>query len=523
LIHDGPKVTLIDATKDPFNLSIASARTCYSGKGVIFPESVAGTVKERALRDRIARETKKAGHLTTRQHVQFIFGIWDISRQSIWSYLHSHPYYNSGQVSQRYVEVKPDAVVLPPLSEAGKKIYQDLVSAQMLAYQELIRILLPAVDVLYFELFPHRVRKKEKWAGVIKKKAMEIARYVLPLGTSAYLYYTINGLTLHRLWRMANFWEPVWERKILMERMVREVEKWDPLFFQEMADPLPLERTPEYGIITGLNSGNFQKIEKRDTKQAKKAFDASLNGKFSELVSYSTNAPEIIKNSLKSVFGFSDEISFSDNLSSLLLDPQKFSYWGDTMNPSILSPMARTLEMVHFTFKKKISHTADSQDQRHRAVPGARPVLAAVYDGEIDYITPKLILQSDNALEIYSRIMAKTFAGVNQLCELGEKIDEAILALPNAYPVRYYETGSLLNLYHKWKLRLCYLAQEEIFQASVDEVQSVRKVFPDLVQWISAPCGIRRESGLAPFCPEGERFCGVGVWKMGVADYDRVI
>ena len=57
----------------------------------------------RALRDRIAQETYFAGHHTTLQHATFQFAIENVSRQALWSFLHSHPFYNSEQVSQRYV------------------------------------------------------------------------------------------------------------------------------------------------------------------------------------------------------------------------------------------------------------------------------------------------------------------------------------------------------------------------------------------------------------------------------------
>ena len=73
-------VKLVDVTDVPFDLSIATARTCYSSKGIITPEDVSRTPESRALRDRIARSTLQAGHLTTRQHVHFVFAIDNASR-----------------------------------------------------------------------------------------------------------------------------------------------------------------------------------------------------------------------------------------------------------------------------------------------------------------------------------------------------------------------------------------------------------------------------------------------------------
>jgi hypothetical protein len=50
---------------------------------------------------------------------------------------------------------------------------------------------------------------------------------------------------------------------------------------------------------------------------------------------------------------------------------------------------------MHFTFAKKISHTADSQDQRHRMTPASRPILSGHFvPDQPDYITPILIRQT---------------------------------------------------------------------------------------------------------------------------------
>src|SRR4051812_39060309 len=109
-----PKVTLTNGFTEAYDNAIATARTCYNSK-VITAAEVRKDEKARELRDRIARETYLAGHHTTLQHATFQFAIENISRQAIWSFLHSHPFYNSEQVSQRYVEVKPGNVILPSL------------------------------------------------------------------------------------------------------------------------------------------------------------------------------------------------------------------------------------------------------------------------------------------------------------------------------------------------------------------------------------------------------------------------
>jgi len=99
----------------------------------------------------------------------------------------------------------------------------------------------------------------------------------------------------------------------------------------------------------------------------------------------------------------------------------------------------------------------------------------------------------------------------------------ALYLLPNAFPVRFLESGDLLHLHHKWVHRLCYTAQEEIWRASVEEVAQVKAVHPALARHIQPPCTLRKEAGITPFCPEGPRFCGVPVWKMELEKFQRLI
>ena len=39
----------------------------------------------------------------------------------------------------------------------------------------------------------------------------------------------------------------------------------------------------------------------------------------------------------------------------------------------------------------------------------------------------------------------------------------------------------------------------------------------------SLPTQLRSASGTKPICPEGPRYCGVPVWKMGRDEYQRLI
>jgi hypothetical protein len=82
-------------------------------------------------------------------------------------------------------------------------------------------------------------------------------------------------------------------------------------------------------------------------------------------------------------------------------------------------------------------------------------------------------------------------------------------------------TGDLIGHHHKWKMRSCYNAQEEIFRATIDEIQQVKERFPVIGQHLLAPCYLRNRAGITPYCPEGDRYCGLPVWKYGIDQYQR--
>ena len=210
-------------------------------------------------------------------------------------------------------------------------------------------------------------------------------------------------------------------------------------------------------------------------------------------------------------FGFDTAVSIATEAIDRLLDPARNPYRLETLNVGVHSPMMRALEHAHFTFAKKISHTADSQDQRHRMVPAARPLLTLADTRSPDYITPMLVRENPHALEIYQSAMEEAWAAKNELLDRGVPREFALYLLPNAKAIRLVESGSLLHLLHKWTMRTCFNAQEEIYQSSIEEVEQVRDVFPALGRYIGPPCYLR--AGVStPICTEGSHFCGVKVW-----------
>ena len=64
---------------------------------------------------------------------------------------------------------------------------------------------------------------------------------------------------------------------------------------------------------------------------------------------------------------------------------------------------------------------------------------------------------------------------------------------PNAKALRLVESGSFIALQHKWTLRTCFNAQEEIYLASMDEISQVQAIHPQLGRYLGPPCVLRNK------------------------------
>src|SRR5262245_38964379 len=136
-IESGPPlVTLRNASAHPYDGAVAAARTCYS------PRVVGADEVTPSQRESIGPLTFEAGHHTVYQHAHFEFGLENVSRQLVWSFLHSHPFYNSEQSSQRFVRLDQVRAYVPgALAPAARGVYEDALLAAWAAYRALAALL----------------------------------------------------------------------------------------------------------------------------------------------------------------------------------------------------------------------------------------------------------------------------------------------------------------------------------------------------------------------------------------------
>jgi thymidylate synthase ThyX len=496
-----PRVTLRNSFAHPLDSAMAAARTCYAPR-LISPEEI--TDKQRTT---IGAATFFAGHHTVYQHAHFEFGLENVSRQFVWSFLHAHPFYNSEQQSQRYVRLDRAQAYVPPEGEhcgpEERQIFERAIARAWDAYRELTLLLQDDARRILGDIWhlgpmshPRRAQKVERQA---EKRAIEVARYVLPVAAATTMVHTLSGLVLHRLWRMSEASDTPTEARAVIGEMVARVREVDPQFFDRFGTE-PLDEPPEWQIAQG------------DGEAQAREFDTKLAGRTSLLLDYSANATHVMAEAYRAVVGLTEEACPDAEALDRMLNPARNTYRLEVLNVGVHAPLMRPLQHANFTFAKKISHTADSQDQRHRMVPGSRPLLVLTDTRAPDFITPMLIKGNARSREVYERAMADAWAAKNELLDRGVPREFALYLLPNAKAIRLVESGSLLHLLHKWTMRTCFNAQEEIYQASMEEVAQVREVLPALGRYIGPPCYVR--AGIAsPICTEGSHFCGIKVWQ----------
>jgi len=577
----------VKAFSNPVRNAVATARTCYSGKGLI---------EEDVLQDRdkyinLAKSVFAAGHHTVFQHAHFQFSMENVSRQFLWSFLHAHPYYNSEQVSQRYVVVKEDNMAIPALTGKALDVYQSCLRRQFEDYRRLCDLLMPSVESAWRERFPASPRQEKKHASAMQKRAQEIARYLLPVACHAFLYHTVSAVTVLRYLRTARQFDCPTETLLVVEQMAREIARLDPDFAELMAQPLDPETMPEWNW---LRRDDLFRAEARIERESEATafvdeferdfrrlgprrralregrplvthrrrlpspetdlFPETLEeffpegffekagapgsrkrgvGGFSEeadegyvasrLVAWQEGAEKTLARAVRQVLGLPLAALPDEDALALVLDPARDRLLGETLNVTTLHKVTRALLHPQYTFMKRLSHTADSQDQRHRMVPGSRPFLVAHLTGQPDYIVPALVTEDARVERFYRDSMEGTWEAVRSLRRLGVDDEWTAYLLPNAVTVRFTESGDLLNLRHKLEMRLCYNAQEEIWRASVEEARQISEVHPRIGRHLLPPCTLRLGAGVKPYCPEGPRYCGVRVWTLDLEEYERRI
>jgi len=307
-----------------------------------------------------------------------------------------------------------------------------------------------------------KFKKKEA-----KKRAQEFARYLLPVGMNAHLYHTINVITALRY---INAVKVIPEAKGEAEEFIKQLKR-EMIKIDENLAPLIEFAENEEVVFPNIDIEKIKK-EKKVTKKIE-VFD---------IVDY--------------------DFELNANYAGVLRASNIY------LDEAILGS---------FNSYIKLSLSADAQNQRHRRSPAVRPKLESIY--KRDFYMPKIC---ESVKELYLRAVEYSydfFENQKELLGFGE----AAYALLNAHNIEIIEHNDFQEFAHKAQMRLCYNAQEEIFDIVYSQVQELKKAGVKAAGKFLPPCTLRYEEGIKPVCPEGERFCGSKVWKMDFEEYERLI
>lgn len=489
------------------DVAVSTAIQCYSP----------GLAKMQARRSdkelQIAASTLNAGHHTTRQHVHYTWRLEGVSRSAVHDFFHAYPFYNSEQQSQRYVEAKSGSYLIPAkLEDSQTSLYVEAAQSANDDYFELLGLLQPVVEERIVSMYPDAGWRVEKTSQRLREKtkkiSQEVARYILPIGQKTNMYHTLSELQLLRLFRACELPHITDEIRYVVALMVKEVADYDPSILDELDRPwLDKDRNPT--------------VVDRSPAGLREEYIDLLDGKNSLMLPLPEDSVHSLARAARNVLRMSPQELSDHEVLGALLDPRYNPLITDVYEVGIMDPLTSAMRQLNIRFITRLSHTADSQRQRHRMTAGTNPNILDLYDGVRDYITPLVIREDRKLLARFEEIMQRVYDNVDRALSRGLPREYALLLLPNAHTLVVEESGNLFDWTHRWKQRLCYLAQEEIFFISVEQVEQFLEQFPEAGNTLLAPCGLRQMAGIKPRCPEGVRWCGKPVFNWGLDMYKK--
>ena len=79
-------------------------------------------------------------------------------------------------------------------------------------------------------------KRKKRASREAEKKAIELARYVIPVAAHTSMVHTLSGIVLHRLYRMMRTGDAPAESAVVVQAMVDHVRALDPAFFERVGE-----------------------------------------------------------------------------------------------------------------------------------------------------------------------------------------------------------------------------------------------------------------------------------------------
>lgn len=415
----------------------------YAGR-ICYSEKIPNIAKEKMLD--VEGQLFKPGHFTTFEHENFSFAIDGLPISDFTFHLHAlAPYYNSDQRSGRFTKKMFNNPNFEEIREHITSFYNPSNIDDIMDYIKFSHSIFSSNFIQSQEIskrfLEERVKDEKYVKSNFEKMAQEQLRNCISTIFPTGAIYSIDLASLVALYETVS--NPVMKR--VVDLMKNEFLKEYP------------EAKFVFNDINNANNGQQESIE--------------LVGETSFIYSPSCKLLSFSNNGLKIIIPEISDVMPVDKLS------YKRKYQGN----SIMS-ISSEVSMSVATF---------GQDQRHRTIKRSKPE----FTGEF-YINPiikELNIEKDIQklmdwwISFYSTIPANLFE------ELA----------PYGAVVKYVKTCDVNAKIHEQAKRLCWCAQEEIFNLNRLEREQIRLFGnKELLKIYNPPC--MYENGK---CHEGTRFC----------------
>ncbi|MCL2538077.1 MAG: FAD-dependent thymidylate synthase [Alphaproteobacteria bacterium] len=443
------KVTLLgEHSINPVEMASHAGRACYESDMPSIGDGKMIDVKNRLF---------VPGHHTTLEHAphHFTFAMEDISISTITFGFHlSHPFYNSDQRSGRFSKMYEN----PDMGEIESRIHKyfpnENPSDALKFIESGIKIFQAnkdnLTDIAAETLRAERPFVSDKYIEQnAKKMAQEQLRVFISTIAPTAMDHTINIVTLAALWRTAH--TP--EMRDTVAQMVAAVRSKYPEtehMFDKSVAAKPENDWAPTAYKFKLDDGKVRTSPELKLRNID-IYDCIVNPNARDTVDVLKFTPETMTN----------------NLSSIRVDA----------------------EMSIMTM---------GQDQRHRTIERGEPIFTG------DFYLPPLLAKAGLITP------AEKFR--NDFWNLPNPMHLRTMIAPYGMMMHYGKRINLNALLHEQAKRLCWCAQEEIYNLNIQLMQQLgAKGHHDIVTEMMPHCAKYGK------CCEGARFCGrdMSVWKNG--------
>lgn len=143
-----------------------------------------------------------------------------------------------------------------------------------------------------------------------------------------------------------------------------------------------------------------------------------------------------IARAVRYILGVTPEALSDGEALEIVLDPNKNPLLAQVNGDIVIDHLSQSLNQAQISAVMSLSHTANYQLQRHRALDHTTPLVLAIPKTESDYVIPTILNSNQEALIYYLETLANHSQTLQDLSDQGVSLEHLQYLLPNAVRVQ---------------------------------------------------------------------------------------